>query len=289
MSNGSRTVLVTGCSSGLGRAIALRLADEGFRVVAGVRSSEQADELRQAAPPELETVLLDVTLPEQIHQAVQRLEQISPHGLHGLVNNAGVGMGAATELSPLDEVRHLFEVNTFGPLALIQQCLPLLRKCSGRIVNVTSTNGVVALPMVGPYSASKFALEAFSNSLRVELRPWGISVIVVRPGQIRTKIFDKAQQSLERHQAAIPPALEPGYLKMYQRAARFNERGSASKTTPEAVAKKVSRALTARTPRLRYHVGFDSRAMQWVNRLVPHRLLDRIYARVMGTFHRVDP
>ncbi len=282
-----RTVLITGCSSGIGKATARLLAQKNFRVLAGVRSSEAAEELADTQLPNLEPVLLDVTNDEDVAKIVQSIDATCPEGLYALVNNAGVGLPAAVELTTLEEARRIFEVNTIAPLGMIQSCLPLLRQGNGRIINMSSMNGTMALPMVGAYSASKFALEALSDTLRVELRPWRIPVSIIRPGQVRTSIFDKARKSLNKRRNEIPEQLKPGYDKMYARAARFNERGAKSPTSPEKVARTVLKSLTTKHPSPRYHVGIDAHGMRFLNTFTPQRLIDRLLARVMGVFKRV--
>lgn len=286
MQNSGRTVLITGCSTGIGRASALMLAERGFTVYGGVRNEQHAAELATVHAA-ITPLLLDVTNEQHVTSAVEVLAAASPQGLWGLVNNAGVGLPAAVEFTSREDLLRLFEVNTIAPLRLMQACLPLLRLARGRIVNVTSMNGVIALPMVGGYSASKFALEALSDTLRIELRPWGVSVSTVRPGQIRTPIFDKAGAALTDRTAAILPDLLVGYEKMYARGSFFNERGVKSPTPPEAVAKAILHALTARAPRPHYHVGIDAQVLKFARGWLPTRLRDRIIARVMGTFKRL--
>jgi short-subunit dehydrogenase len=149
-------------------------------------------------------------------------------------------------------------------------------------------NGTMALPMVGAYSASKFALEALSDTLRVELRPWQISVSLIRPGQVQTVIFDKARKAIVERIGSMPADMREGYEKMYNRAAQFNERGAKSSTLAEHVAKKILHALTARRPKTHYHVGFDAHAMKLSKLHLPIRLVDRALARVMQMFHRLD-
>ncbi|MBD15603.1 MAG: short-chain dehydrogenase/reductase [Planctomycetaceae bacterium] len=282
MDKSRRTVMVTGCSSGIGRATALQLANYGFQVFAGVRREQHMDNLWDLKRSNLVPILLDVTQDDDAARAVATIEKDCPQGLSGLVNNAGVGLPAAVELSHLDEVRQLFEVNTVAPLRMIQHCLPLLRKTRGRVINMSSMNGTLALPMVGAYSASKFALEALSDTLRVELRPWQISVSLIRPGQVRTSIFDKARDDLQQRTGKIPAELKSGYDIMYARAGDFNERGAKAITTPEQVARVVQRALTARRPRTHYTVGMDAHGLQCAKWLTPWRLIDRSLARVMG-------
>ncbi len=281
MSQSGQTVLITGCSSGIGRATARLLAREGFHVLAGVRSDEQIANLTDDKLPSLEPLLLDVTDGADIDRAVAAAEERGG-GLYALVNNAGVGLPAAIELVTLDEVRRVLEINTIAPLRLIQRCLPLLRTGQGRVVNMSSLNGTLALPTVGVYSASKFALEAISHTLRVELRPWRIPVSLIRPGQISTAIFDKAREALDERSKQIPDELRAGYDPLYATASRFNERGAQSATSPEVIAQVVLRALRARRPKACYNVGFDAKGMALLQWLLPHRLLDRILARVAG-------
>ncbi|MEM8943911.1 MAG: SDR family oxidoreductase [Planctomycetota bacterium] len=288
MDNNLRSVLITGCSTGIGRASARLLAERDFLVFAGVRCLDHAEAILDSKLPNLQPVLLDVTSEENVEAIVQDIAEACPNGLYAVVNNAGVGLPAAVELSRLDDVRNLFEVNTIAPLRIIQNCLPLLRKGNGRVVNISSMNGTMALPMVGAYSASKFALEALSDTLRVELRPWRIPVSIVRPGQVRTSIFDKARLAIERQRREIPEQLKDGYDRMYSRAAQFNERGAKSPTSPEKVAHVVLQALKARRPSPRYHVGIDAHGMNFANAVMPQRLIDRALARVMRVLHRAE-
>lgn len=276
------TVLVTGASSGIGLATARLLARRGYDVLAGVRCHRGRQTVQDEGMQNLSPVWLDVTRDDHVEQLIAEIRQTRPDGLFGLVNNAGIGPPAAVELSDIDEVRRILEVNTLAPLRLIQACLPLLRDARGRIVNISSLNGFVALPMVGAYSASKFALEALCNSLRVELRPWKIPISVVRPGQIGTPIFDKARTALQERAQQIPPELGYGYSKLYARAAQFNERGARAATPPEAVARVVLRALEARRPRLHYVVGADARGLGLVQSLMPTRWFDALVGALAG-------
>ncbi len=298
MDHTPRTVLITGCSTGIGRATVKLLAENGFQVFAGVRNEHDANEIKSLHAAVM-PLLMDVTSDADVARAVETVSAASPNGLYALVNNAGIGLPAAVELTTIDELRMLLEVNTVAPLRMIQACLPLLRNTSSepsasaggglrRIVNVSSMNGTMALPMVGAYSASKFALEALSDTLRVELRPWRISVSLIRPGQVRTVIFDKARKAIVERIGSMPTDMRTGYEKMYNRAAEFNERGAQSGTLPEHVAQRILHALTAKRPKTHYHVGYDAHAMHLSKLHLPTRLVDRILARVMQMFHPLD-
>jgi len=276
------TVLVTGASSGIGLATAQLLAQAGFRVLAGVRCDRGREAVCAGSPSNLTPVCLDVTRAEHVDRLIPEIRQLSPGGLYGLVNNAGIGPPSAVELTDIDELRRILEVNTLAPLRMIQGCLPLLREGRGRVVNISSMNGYISLPMVGAYSASKFALEALSDALRIELRPWNIPISLVRPGQVGTAIFDKARLALVERSQSIPPELITGYERLYARAAKFNERGAKAATPPAAVARVVLKALRARRPKLRYLVGADARGLQLAQSLMPTRWMDSVIAAMLG-------
>jgi NAD(P)-dependent dehydrogenase (short-subunit alcohol dehydrogenase family) len=254
-----KTVLVTGASSGIGAACAVRLRDRGWRVLAGVR--------REGSAPEgTEEVLVDVTDPPP-HVELDELD--------GLVNNAGVAVAGPLEFLPADELRRQLEVNVVGQLRMTQLALPALRRSRGRVVNMGSISGLNALPFLGAYAMSKFALEAMTDALRIELAPWGIHVAIVEPGTIKTPIWT-------RERPEPPPEARPLYGKRIEAFRRLAvARGSAG-GPPEAVAVVVEHALTARRPRTRYLVGRDAKLRARVERL-PDRLRDRVIVRrVLG-------
>ncbi len=285
MSLPRRAVLVTGCSSGIGRATAIYLATNDFHVFASVRRAGDADALTDLRMAHLRPVLLDVTSDASVAELVEELCSQLPNGLYGLVNNAGVALPSPVELTTPEEFHDLLDVNTVAPLRMIQQCLPMLRRGGGRIVNISSLNGSVAAPMVGAYSASKFALEALSDALRVELRPWQIPIILVAPGQVSTPIFAKSHEALQRRRELVPADLREGYDEMFERAGLLNDWGANSPTSPEKVAAVVLRALNAKHPRARYYIGWDSFGMRLLNALAPQFLVDRLSARIVGTLN----
>lgn len=279
----SGDVLVTGASSGIGRATALRLDAIGFRVFAGVRKERDGERLREQGSSRLIPLLLDIADPDSIAEAAQRLRSLTAdRGLAGLVNNAGITVSAPLEFIPLEEFRHQLEVNLVGHLAVTQSVLPMLRQSRGRIVNVSSIGGITALPFLGPYHASKFALEGLSDSLRQELRPRGISVAVVEPGSVRTPIWEKGTEAASGLRGKLPPEAEALYGTAMDAVALAAKRTGERGLPPERVADVIARALTARRPRTRYLVGRDARAQLTLRRLLPDRGFDRLIARVMG-------
>src|SRR5688500_3137446 len=186
---GRGAVVITGASTGIGHACALDLDSHGCHVFAGVRREEDAERLRSERAF-IEPVRIDVTDADSIASARDRVgEAVGAAGLAGLVNNAGIAVPGPLEHLPIDELRRQLEVNLVGQVAVTQAFIPMLRTSRGRIVNIGSIGGRVALPMLGPYAASKHAIEGVSDSLRRELPPWGIEVSVVRPGPIATEIW----------------------------------------------------------------------------------------------------
>jgi NAD(P)-dependent dehydrogenase (short-subunit alcohol dehydrogenase family) len=270
----ARCVVVTGASSGIGEACALRLAGAGWRVLAGVRAASDGDRLREHG---VEPVTLDVTDAASIADAAERL---GDGGLDGLVNNAGIAVSMPLEFLPLEELRRQLEVNLVGQLAVTQAFLPRLRGVRGRIVNVGSIAGRSSLPFLGAYAASKHALEAVTDALRVELRPFGIDVAIVEPASIATPIWTKGAENVQRLLQGLPPDV----LTLYgERMAAF--RGAAVAAAQRAepaddVAKVVEHALTADRPKTRYLVGRDARRRSRIERL-PDRVRDRVYERVL--------
>jgi NAD(P)-dependent dehydrogenase (short-subunit alcohol dehydrogenase family) len=269
-----RCVVVTGASSGIGEACALRLAGAGWRVLAGMRAAADGDRLRERG---LEPVTLDVTDAASIAAAAERL---GDGGLHGLVNNAGIAVSMPLEFLPLDELRRQLEVNLVGQLAVTQAFLPYLRRVRGRIVNVGSIAGRSSLPFLGAYAASKHALEAVTDALRVELRPFGIDVAIVEPASIATPIWSKGGENVQRLLEGLPPDV----LTLYgERMTAFRSAAAAAAQRAEPaddVAKAVEHALTADRPKTRYVVGRDARRRSRLERL-PDRLRDRVYERVL--------
>ena len=274
-----RAVLVTGASTGIGEACALRMHARGFLVYAGVRRTVDGDALRaRASSDRLVPVMLDVTSEEHIAEVGRRIEaERGERGLDGLVNNAGIAAAGPLEFLPISELRRQFEINVIGQVAVTQALLPALRHARGRIVFLSSISGRSALPFVGAYGASKFAIEAIADALRVELGESGIHVSVVEPGVITTPIW---QTALRRAEAVLlrdaPPQLEEYYGSALAALRRMAESGGGAGEPPDRVADDIEHALTAPTPRTRYLIGRDARLRLVIERLVPTRLRDRM-------------
>jgi NAD(P)-dependent dehydrogenase (short-subunit alcohol dehydrogenase family) len=282
-SNGSRgDVLVTGASTGIGRACAEHLDGLGYTVWAGVRKPSDADELRAAGSDRLRPVMLDVTEEESIAATASAVAERAPGGLAGLVNNAGVSVGGPLELVSSEEWRYQLEVNLVGAVAVTRAMLPALREARGRIINITSIGGRLATPFLGPYSASKFGLEAVTDALRQELRPFGVEVVAIEPRAVATPIWEKGRGSADEILARMPA----DRLELYRRAIDGLLKGISeaerASIPPRKVAEVVAQALTAGRPRIRYVVGRDARMRLAVSRMLPTRTMDRLVARVMG-------
>jgi NAD(P)-dependent dehydrogenase (short-subunit alcohol dehydrogenase family) len=266
-----RTVLVTGASSGIGAACAERLARSGWRVLAGARREGDA-------PKGTEEVLLDVTDEAQIRAAAEGVGE-----LQGLVNNAGIALASPIEFVPLEELRKQLEVNVLGQVAVTQALIPALRRGRGRVVFIGSIAGKSALPFLGPYSASKHALEAIADALRVELAPWGIGVTIVEPGTIKTAIWTRsaarADELLERldGRERLEQLYGPRLARFRQIALARGQSGAPA----DSVAEVVEDVLTAARPPTRRLVGRDARIRAGLE-LLPDRLRDRIYQRVLS-------
>jgi NAD(P)-dependent dehydrogenase (short-subunit alcohol dehydrogenase family) len=276
-------ILVTGASTGIGYATTAELVAHGYEVLAAVRQPADAERLRQSLGEAVTPLLFDVTDTAAIARAAeQTAAKVGQGGLAGLVNNAGIAVAGPLLHLPVDELRHQFEVNLFGLLAVTQALAPLLgaRRGAphppGRIVNVGSVSGRVAFPLLGPYAASKHALEALSDSLRRELLIYGIDVIVIEPGPVRTPIWDKAEQLATDRYAATDYA---EIVRSLQQSAI--ERGRQG-MPPERVARVIRRALEDPHPKTRYPLPTEGLFVWRLLRALPDRWLDRLIARRLG-------
>ncbi len=274
------SVVITGASTGIGEACALRLDTKGIRVFAGVRREEDGAALRRKGSELLTPVLLDVTDADMITSAREIIaDAVGDEGLTGVVNNAGVYFGGPLEFISVDGIRDEFEVNLFGAIAFTQAFLPLLRTGGGRIVNMSSVSGLVAFPFLGPYASSKFALEAISDCWRVELRPWGVHVALVEPGVIDTPIWDKGAETLSDVRDELPQEAHDYYGPVFGLTEKLDHRG----IPPDRVAEVVEHALCARKPKIRYLVGTDAKVASFFRKL-PARLRDKLISKKLPTY-----
>ena len=274
-------VVVTGASTGIGEATTKHLRSLGFDVFAGVRKDEDAESARSNG---MRPLKLDVTDATTIESARDEVEgALDGARLAGLVNNAGVAISGPIEFVPVDELRRQLEINVIGQVAVTQAFMALLRRSRGRVVNMSSIGGRVALPLVGPYAASKFALEAVSDSLRREVRGQGVEVVVVEPGGIKTPIWGKGNAAADELLADAPPENERLYGDLI-RALRAQAKKIEESTglPPEAVAEVVGQALTVRKPKTRYLVGRDAKVRAAMARRLPDRVMDSLIGRALS-------
>jgi len=275
-------VLITGASTGIGAASAVHLDRIGFRVWAGVRRPSDGEALVGQASPRLTPVILDVTDSNSIATALAGVGAgAGADGLVGLVNNAGIVVAAPVEVLPIAELRKQLEVNVIGLVAVTQAALPLLRRGHGRGVNIGSISGRMATPVVGAYAASKFAVEALTDALRVEVQPWGIDVALIEPGAVATPIWEKSQAAGLALRQAWTPDAEGLYADALSAVERAALRSAKQAISPDAVARAVAHALTATRPKTRYLVGTAAR-IQAIVALLPDRLRDRFLTRALG-------
>jgi NAD(P)-dependent dehydrogenase (short-subunit alcohol dehydrogenase family) len=274
-----RAVVVTGSSTGIGRASALALAREGFAVFAGVRKPEDGGALVAAAAGELEPLALDIADGASIAAATERVREATGGPLAGLVNNAGIVVPGPVEAVDLDELRRQLEVNVVGQVAVTQALLPMIRAAHGRIVLMSSIGGRMSVPHLSAYNASKHALEAIGDSLRQEMRQFGVEVAIVEPGSVATPFWDKGHAEAPKARAAMSPELLELYGPELDQVEAASRKTAARGVAPERVAEAVVHALTAAKPRTRYLVGVDAKIQARLRMLLPDRVLDRLIAR----------
>lgn len=271
------TALITGAGRGIGQAITLRLARTGWTVFAGVRDDASKERLT-AADERITPVQLDITNEAHLSALADRL----PERLDALVNNAAIGvLGPVEAVTPAD-LRRQLEVNVVGQVAITQAVLPRLRAAHGRIVFISSTGGRVVVPMEGAYGASKFALEGLADALRVELRPWHVDVSLVEPGPMDTGSWRDLPRMIDDMEERMSPANRDLYSRHTAGLRSVVNRFGPRAMPPDAVARVVERALTARRPRARYLAGTDAHAMIAMQAVLPTRVGDAVAARIGG-------
>ncbi|MEA2126936.1 MAG: hypothetical protein QOI80_3718 [Solirubrobacteraceae bacterium] len=263
-------VLITGAGRGIGRAIAERLSAAGWDVYAGVRSGE--------APAGTTAVRLDVTSAEDI----AALDDALPERLDAVVNNAGIAIGGPVEGVPLEEVRRQFEVNVTAPIAVTQAVMPRLRASRGRVVFVSSVSGRVSTPLTGVYNASKFAIEGLADAMRMEVRPWGVRVVLVEPAQTDTDMWRGMEAELDATVASLSPEQRELYAKHTAGFRRMIPISLKLSSPAEGVAATVEKALTTSRPKARYVVGIGPRIQAVMSGLTPTPVLDAALSRALG-------
>ncbi|HVV90922.1 MAG TPA: SDR family NAD(P)-dependent oxidoreductase [Solirubrobacterales bacterium] len=273
------SVLISGASRGIGRATALRLARAGWTVHATVRRAEDGEGLVAEGGAEIRPLLLEVTDDAQIAALAEAL----PERLDAVVNNAGVVVSGPLETLSAAELREQFEVNVVGAVALTNAVLPRLRRARGRIVFVSSLSGRVSTPMTGAYNASKFAIEAIADAWRLELRPWGIKVVLVEPAMTDTDLWRNAPETLEAEAADMSAEHRDLYAEHLEGMRRVIPRIQKMAKPVDTVAATIERALTATRPRARYPVGIDVKVQAALSGVTPARMMDAVNGRLTGT------
>ncbi|MCA9956704.1 MAG: SDR family oxidoreductase [Anaerolineales bacterium] len=276
-------VVITGASTGIGYDAARYLIEHGFHVFGSVRKQADADLVQSELGKQFTPLLFDVTDEEAVKTAVSQVtEMVGDNGLAGLVNNAGIAVAGPLMYLSLDEMRWQMEVNLLGQLSVTQKFLPLLGAVPnaphppGRIVNISSVSGKVVYPFMGPYAASKHALEAMSDALRRELLMFGIDVVVIGPGSVQTPIWDKAQD------IDVEPYRETPYLGMMEGMKKTLVRQGKSGIPVEKVSEVIYEALTKEKPKTRYAIARKLLSGWLLPRYLPARMFDNIVAKRLG-------
>lgn len=278
--NESGAVVITGASTGIGRAAALHLDEKGYRVFAGVRKQRDANELKEAGSERLTPITIDVTQVRSISSAKRKVQRaVGKDGLVGLVNNAGVGGGGGPiEHMDLNDLRGTLEVNLTGQVAVTQAFLPQIRKGKGTIVFIASIGGRIASPFMSPYNVSKFGVEALGEALRHELKPWEIDVVVIEPGSIDTEIWGKGAERASERISGLPRTAKRLYGKQLGRFRELIQETANRGISPDKVARVIHDAIRSDKPRHRYLVGIDAK----VGARLKGNLPDRAFSRVIG-------
>ncbi|MGC1799683.1 MAG: SDR family NAD(P)-dependent oxidoreductase [Solirubrobacterales bacterium] len=280
--NASGAVVVTGASTGIGRATALLLDMKGYTVFAGVRKEHDAKSLAAEGSDRLTPITIHVTEERSIADAKRTVEQaVGKEGLVGLVNNAGVGGGGPIEFMPLDSFRETLEVNLVGQIAVTQAFMQLIRQAKGTVVFIASIGGRIASPFLSPYNASKFGIEALGESLRGEVKPWGIDVTVVEPGSIDTQIWAKGADTAAEQIEGLSPDARRLYGKQLARFGEVLTETADRGIHPDKVAKVIHKAISSDNPRHRYLVGTDAKVAARLRGTLPERAFSKLAHRQM--------
>lgn len=270
-----KTVFITGTTTGIGLYTARHLQSLGWQVFAGVLPGEDTSALSEGISERLHLIEIDITKPEMIQSAKETIAEKTDK-LDALVNNAGIPMAGPMEILPMADIRRTMEVNFFGHVAVTQAMIPMIRVARGRIVNVTSILGLMVASFTGAYSASKFAMEAFTDALRLELSPWGINVSAIEPTVINTAIWGKVHEWNNMMFEELPSHAKELYIDKMKQSEQASLDQESTGVSPQMVAEKITHALTASKPKTRYLVGKSARLYDFISRFAPDRLRDRI-------------
>jgi len=269
--------VVTGASTGMGAATVRELASRGYHVFAGVRREEDG---RAFDSPRIRPVILDITKPAQIADLVARIDA-DGRPLRGLINNAGIAVNAPVEVLPMEEWRRQFDVNFFGHIEVTQALLPALFRSGGRVVMMSSVGGRLAQPTYGAYSGSKFALEAVSDSLRRELAPHGVKVVIVEPGAVRTEMVGRGGVTARKLAAEMTPDQDRRYGGLIHAILAQSDGFLRDGVDAATAATIIAGAATTPKPRTRYTIGRDAALLTRLARILPDRALDRVLASAL--------
>lgn len=281
-----KSILISGASSGIGKALSLELAHQGYQVFAGVRNLDDAEALSSQSTGPLKPVLFDITQPEMITAVCQAISDQTSGELFCLVNNAGISLSGALEFMPIEEFRQQMEVNVIGQLTLTQACLPMLRNNHGKIIFISSIAGRLVTPFTGPYAASKAALMAIADALRLELAPWNVYVTVLIVGSVKTPIWEKSWQQAIEISRREPPEASELYGKYLKRAGDFYLRAGSHGIQAQKVARIASDVVAADHPKEYILVGSDALLLELIAKLYPIRARDWIMRYQMGLLKR---
>lgn len=278
-----KSVVITGASSGIGRASVARMVANGWQVFATVRKAADGEQLRADFPGSVVPLILDVRDHAAISAAAATVTaMLNGRGLDGLVNVAGIGVIRPVEYISSEDLRESFEINVFGQVEITEAFLPLIRQAKGRIVNISSVGAHFGIPFGGLLNGSKGAFGLLSDAMRLELRPFGIAVSTIEPASIRTPAVEKTLGDVEGVIRRLPERGAEEYGGMLRAANKRAYEKEMKGSSPDVVAGAVHQALTAERPRARYRVGKGSLLLSVLPRILPDRLLDSLLMRIFG-------
>lgn len=271
-----KAIVITGASTGIGKACALQLDKLGFNVYAGVRKQTDGDNLIKEASANLSPIILDVTNEKSISDAVSLIEKKTGGEVFGLVNNAGIGRNGVLEVTPVTEIHKVMDVNVIGLMAMTKAMIPILRKNKGRIINIGSIASYLPLPGASVYAASKFAVRAITDSLRLELKPFGMNVVLVVPGAVESEIWEKGKA----YKNELRNSVKPEIMQLYAMLIKFGDNlmNDLKKIPADEVANSVTRAITSSKPKRYYLAGDDAKSGVKASKL-PKAFLDWIFMK----------